>query len=196
MTRRDATIAVVSAGALLVLTLVVQHFRDAGRDRELEQLRGIVGRDKIQREAATAKTDTAVEHADTAVHRTARADSGWDTARRSAAGVPAILAKPVHDTVKIRELVTQIDTLIVAGEALKRAAAADTVAIAELRVSFAGERKAWSTERDDLKHSLDVSESRHRHWGLGCTGGAGVVRSTSGVLYAGPAVTCGVAYRW
>jgi hypothetical protein len=76
------------------------------------------------------------------------------------------------------------------------AQAADTAAIVQLRVSFAGERNAWAIERRDLAHALEASESRHRHRGLGATVGYGVMRDNAGVAHAGPTVNVGLTYRW
>jgi hypothetical protein len=197
MTKRELIIAAIVAGVVLVLGFLIEHHLDANRDRELEQLHGIIARDKKARAAAVATTDSVIRKADTVAKQSAHADSGWKRARATAARVPVILAAPAPDTVKIRELVQVIDTLRVAGDSLARAAAADTAAIAQLRVAIGAERRAWSTERDDLNHALKVSEARHRHWGLGATLGPTVMRDPAGVVRAGPiGLSVGLTYRW
>lgn len=196
MTRRDLLIAAIVAGAVLVLAFVLEHARDANRDRELEQLHGVIARNSKVRVAAVARTDTVFLRGDTATKRTARADSGWTRARSAADQVPAILAAAVHDTVKIRELVAVVDTLRIAGDSLARAAAADTAVIHDLRIAIGNERSAWADERRDLAHALEVAEARRRHWGPGATLGYGALRDNAGVIRAGPAIVIGLTYRW
>lgn len=192
---RDVKIAAIAAAAALVVFFVVEHVRDRHRDAELEQLHGIIHEDSAARVRSTLRTDTVIKRADTAVTITRSADSGWARARVSAARVPAILAAPVHDTVKIRELVEVVDTLVVRGDSLERAADADSTAIVQMTASFQGERAGWAKERGDLSHALDVSEAQRRHWGLGVTFGYAVVHD-AGTFRAGPGVSVGLTYRW
>lgn len=197
ITARETKIAAIAAAAMIVLTLVVQHVRDRGRGEQLAQLHGVILRDSTARVAAVAKTDTSLVQAAQATTATGHAEAAWTRATRRAATVPVILSAPVHDTVKIRELVATVDTLRVAGDSLAAAAAADTMALQQLRASIVGERSAWQLERSDLAHALDVSEHQHRHWGLGITIGPTIVRDPAGVVRAGPiGATVGITYRW
>lgn len=194
MTAREIRIA-IGALAALVVVFVVEHVRDRHRDAELQQLHGAIARDSAVRIRATQHTDTVTRRADTAVTGTRRADSGWARARVSAARVPAILAAPVHDTIKIRELVEVVDTLVVRGDSLERAADADSAAIVQMTAAITGERASWKTERGDLSHALDVSEAQHRHWGLGATFGYAVIQHR-GAIVGGPGASVGITYRW
>jgi hypothetical protein len=183
-------------GVLLIIGLLVAHVRDRAKDARIAELRGRITADSALRVAAQARTDTAVIRAVRAVEETVRADSGWTSAKRVAARMPAMVASTKPDTVKIRELVATIDTLVVAGDQLQRAAAADTAAIAQLGATFIVERSAWDLERADLARALKVSESRSRHWGLGGSVGYAVIRDGAGVVRVGPGVTLGITYRW
>lgn len=188
--------AAAALAALLIIGFIVAHRRDAGRDRELVALHAIIARESLERAAAVAHTDSAIMQSETAVRRSSRADSGWTNAHRAAARVPTILASTKPDTVKIRELVATVDTLRIAGDSLQRAAAADTIAIAQLRARFLVERSAAQRERDDLAKALAVSEARHRHWGLGATIGYSGIRDQAGIVRVGPGITVGATYRW
>lgn len=196
--RRAATwqAAAIAVVVLVVAWAVVEHVRDRRRDAELARLHGVILRDSTARVAAVAKTDSSLVQATQATASTAHAEDAWSAATRRAATVPAIVAAPVHDTIKIRELVATVDTLRLAGDSLARAAAADTIALQQLHASIIGERAAWQLERTDLARALQVSEARHRHWGLGATLGYGALRDNAGVVHVGPTLNVGVTYRW
>ncbi|MDB4876479.1 MAG: hypothetical protein JWM41_2925 [Gemmatimonadetes bacterium] len=188
----------IAVGAALVLLFVVEHFRDAGKDHELVTLHQAIAADSTVRTAAVATTTAAAAVLDTSARAAARADTLWRSAvTRAKTRVDTILVSTMPDTVKIRELVQVDAALIVAGNALAdttrqlRAAAVDFHAKVDI------ERAAWTKERRDLAHALDVSESRHRHWGLGVTIGPTIVRDPAGVVRAGPiGATVGLTYRW
>jgi len=194
--RGTAIVAAVAIVAGLLYGHYHGHYRDAGRDRELVQLHALISRDSSQRVAAVAHTDTAMARADTAVQQSRGADSSWTHARTLAERAHQVATSTAPDTEKVHALVTIVDTLRVAGDSLRVALVRDTAAIVQLRVAIGGERAAWSTERQDLQHALTVSEAQHRHWGLGITAGAAVVRDPDGSLHSGPGVTIGITYRW
>jgi hypothetical protein len=197
ITRREVTIAATVAGVCVALAFVVSAIRDRHRDADLVRLHQTIAADSARRVDATVATDHSLARQDTTAKAAAHQDSAWHAAASNARTTTGqILASRKPDTVKIQELVYQIDTLIVHGDSLAKADSTDRDAIAAARVSFGIERAAWSTERKTLAHSLDVSEARHRHWGLGVTAGPTIVRDPQGVVRGGLGMTIGVTYRW
>jgi hypothetical protein len=183
--------------AAIVVALVIAHCADNRRGDTLTRLHGQIDRDSAARVAATAKTDTALVQLKTATAAIARADSGWTVATRAADRVPVILAAPVPDTVKIRELVYVVDTLRERGDSLERTVVADTVAVAVLYTQLRGERAAWQLERNNVGKALETSEAQHRHWGLGATLGPTITRESGGTVRANLiGLTVGITYRW
>jgi hypothetical protein len=182
---------------LVVLVLFVEHLRDHARDTELTSLRQRVAADSAARVAQGARTDTIRRRVDTAAHVVAHADTVYRRAASTVrARVDTILASSVPDTVKIRELVHEVDTLRVTGDSVVHACTELANTCQQLRVQVDVERAAWASERKDLTHALDVSEARHRHWGLGVTAGAAAMRLPDGSIRAGPGLTLGITYRW
>jgi exosome complex RNA-binding protein Csl4 len=197
LNQRTLLIVLGTAAVSIVTTAIVQHQRDAGRDRELLELHGRITADSVIRALAVAKTDADGSVLDTAVRAAAHADSSWHAATGSArAHVGEIVASTKPDTVKIAELVDQVDTLIVKGDSLAGRVDSLRAAAVNFRVAVGVERASWEMERKDQATALAVSETRHRHWGLGATAGATLVRTPDGQVRAGPGITLGLTFRW
>ncbi len=196
-TRRDLAAAGIAAAAVLLLSLVVAHVRDAGRDKELERLHGMITRDSAARVAAVVRTDTLGRRLDTAARAAARVDTVWRAAATNAlARVDTIVRGVAPDSSKIAALAHIDSSLVVAGTALADTTHQLRAAAIDFRAQVAVERSAWATERETLAQALKVSEARHRHWGLGATLGYGVMRDNAGEVRAGPTLNVGITYRW
>ena len=197
-TARSVALKLAGLGVgLFVTVFVVIHLIDSHRAEQLEQLHGAIARDTVARKAAEERTDTAVTATKSAAAAVAHADSSWaHITSRAGTQVAAIVASPVHDTLKIKELVYVVDTLREQGDSLERAADADTLAAHELRVTLLAERAAWTQQSDDYAAALKKAEAQIRHWGLGCSGGPSIV-SSAGVARTGLlGATCGITWRW
>lgn len=107
----------------------------------------------------------------------------------------------VHDTLaadstRIRELAAlalatarKADSAIAAGARL--ASAADSLARA-----FTVERAAWGQDRATLAQEVAILKRQGRRWGLVAGIGYGAVRSTGGVVHAGPVIMAGIGIRY
>lgn len=195
-TRRWIIAALICTIGFVFTVLFIQHARDSHREEALIAKHQEIRDDSLIRVAVVARTDTLSTRLDSAIHVARVADSSWHAATASATtSVQTIIHSTKPDTIKIKELVYQVDTLIMKGDTLAKRGEALADTLAKFRVSVSLERSAWKKERDDLNSALNISEAMHRHWGFGCAGGGGLTRAPSGQIIAGPSVTCGIAYR-
>lgn len=181
-------------GAAAVIAVVLT--RGTQLDAKLVQAKHVVTADSAARVVQMAMTDTvraaAAEHATAS----ARIDTVWLEAKRTALdSVPAIVSSSAPDTVKIRDLVHVIDTLIVRGDSLAHANVLLVADVRGLDAQIDSERAASSRVIDDEAKALRISESEHRHWGFGCSGGPGLMDVAGAGRLSLLSVSCGLTYR-
>ncbi len=197
MTTRQWIVGSLGTVVVLVLTvLFIERIRDAHREDALIAKHQEIHDDSIARIAAMRATDTLSVRLDSALRAAHVANSNWHAATAHVATtVQTIVKSAKPDTVKIRELVYQIDTLVMRGDTLAQRDEALADTLTKFRVNVSLERAAWLQERNALASALKISEAMHRHWGFGCAGGGGVSYTPSGQIVAGPSVSCGIVYR-
>lgn len=173
------------------------HDRDQRREGELVAQHQQISNDSAVRVVETNRTDsigkTLVHRIDTVRQTIVRYRAVSDSSRGV---VERIVQSTVHDTIKVRELVEVAFGLRHAGDSLATKCTEIANTCEAFRSQAANEREAWRRERIDLAKALKISESMHRHWGLGATVGVSMIRSSDGRILAGPGITLGVTYRW
>jgi hypothetical protein len=182
----------------VVLLLLFKGCRDARDNVRLDDGKKTLARDDTTRRTAIAATDTAAHRVDSTASSARSIDSAFQRGlARAKTRVDTILAEPVHDTTKIRELVHVVDTLRAEGAAEAQVCTDLANDCQAFRAQVMRERSATARELADTHEQLVIAERGRRRWGLGCAGGYGVARvPASGQVIAAPAVACGIAWRW